>query len=43
MPKRPKRPRDAMQLAKLIGDIAVSKIQEPPNPSFQLWFTVILP
>ncbi len=31
MPKRPKRPRDQMQLAKLIGDIATGEIQEPPQ------------
>lgn len=30
MAKRPKRPRDPMQLAKLIGDIATGKVQEPP-------------
>ncbi len=31
MAKRPKRPRDPMQLAKLIGDIAVGEIQNPPQ------------
>ena len=31
MAKRPKRPRDLMQLAKLIGDIAVGEVQEPPQ------------
>ena len=30
MVKRPKRPRDPMQLAKLIGDIATGEVQEPP-------------
>ena len=33
MAKRPKRPRDPMQLAKLIGDIAVGKApNDPPRP-----------
>ncbi len=32
MTKRPKRPRDPMQLAKLVGDIATGKIQEPSQP-----------
>lgn len=33
MLKRPKRPRDPAQLAKLIGDIAVGNVQEPrPAP-----------
>jgi hypothetical protein len=32
MAKRPKRPRDPMQLAKLIGDIAVGDVQEAPCP-----------
>lgn len=31
MPKRPKRPRDPMQLAKLIGDIAVGEAQDQPT------------
>lgn len=29
MPKRSKRPRDPMQLAKLVGDIATGNIAEP--------------
>jgi len=33
MAKRPKRPRDPMQLAKLIGDIATG--QAPPDPAPQ--------
>lgn len=32
MAKRPKRPRDVMQLAKLIGDIATGEVTEPPIP-----------
>lgn len=32
MAKRPKRPRDPMQLAKLVGDIAIGQVQEPPQP-----------
>lgn len=32
MAKRSKRPRDVMQLAKLIGDIATGEITEPPIP-----------
>ena len=33
MPKRPKRPRDPMQLAKLIGDIATGQVpNDSPRP-----------
>jgi len=32
MAKRPKRPRDPMQLAKLVGDIATGEVQEPSPP-----------
>lgn len=36
MAKRPKRPRDPMQLAKLIGDIATGQVENvkpaPPHP-----------
>ena len=30
MAKHPKRPRDPMQLAKLVGDIATGEVQEQP-------------
>jgi hypothetical protein len=33
MAKRPKRPRDVIQLAKLIGDIAVGEVEEAPIPA----------
>ncbi len=32
MAKRPKRPRDVMQLAKLVGDIATGQAQDTPIP-----------